>query len=166
METTIKQKASGYLHELARFLHLDQRRLFYGVVAVLMLLPVAFLAFLAVNATMESMSIIAVLKAKPLIAALSIIAGLDMLVGYTLWMARQDILADRTTFRWVISAVVLSQLFVSNVLVAIAGTFALAFSGKQTVQHVKANVKVKLISAGLLGVYGLCLWLVMTLAQR
>ena len=75
METTIKQKASGYLHELARFLHLDQRRLFYGVVAVLMLLPVAFLAFLAVNATMESMSIIAVLQAKPLIAALSIIAG-------------------------------------------------------------------------------------------
>ena len=136
MDTTIKQKASGYLHELARFLHLDQRRLFYGVVAVLMLLPVAFLAFL------------------------------DMLVGYTLWMARQDILADRTTFRWILSAVVLSQLFVSNVLVAIAGTFALAFSGKQTVQHVKASVKVKLISAGLLGVYGLCLWLVMTLAQQ
>lgn len=163
METTIKQKSSGYLHDMARFLHLDQRRLFYGVVAVLMLLPVAFLAFLAVNATMESMGIIAVLKAKPLTAALSIIAGLDMLVGYTLWMARNEILADRTTFRWVIGAVVLSQLLVSNVLVAVAGAFSLAFSGKQATQQVTASFKLKLIAGSMLGLYGLCMWLVMTL---
>lgn len=130
MDQSMGSKTVNLLAQVAAFLHLSLKRCFYGVIGVLMVLPVAFLAFLAVNATMTSMSMIDVMAAKPLTAVLTIIAGLDLVVGYWMWMVREDVMNNRTTFRWVIGGVLVAQLVVSNFVIAALAALALAFSGE------------------------------------
>lgn len=50
--------------------------------------------------------------------------------GYSLWMIREQVLADRRLYQMILIGVLITQLFVSNLLVAGAAVAGLMFSGQ------------------------------------
>ena len=130
MVNTIRGKVSNYFQSLAQLLHLNLKRVFYTIILILALVPLAYVLFLMLNAAKEGLSITGVMKERPTIAILSIVAGLDVMCGYSLWMIREQVLADRLLYQMILIGVLITQLFVSNLLVAGAAVAGLMFSGQ------------------------------------
>ena len=101
MVNTIRGKVSNYFQSLAQLLHLNLKRVFYTIILILALVPLAYVLFLMLNAAKEGLSITGVMKERPTIAILSIVAGLDVMCGYSLWMIREQVLADRRLYQMI-----------------------------------------------------------------
>lgn len=63
------------------------------------------------NAAKEGLSKSGVMKERPVIAILSIVAGLDVMCGYSLWMKCEQVLADRRLYQMILIGVLITQLF-------------------------------------------------------
>ena len=130
MVNTIRGKVSNYFQSLAQILHLNLKRTFYTIILILALVPLAYALFLMLNATKEGLSLTDIMRQRPTIAILSIVAGLDIMCGYSLWMIREQVLADRRLYRIILIGILITQLLVNNLLVAGAAIAGLMFSGQ------------------------------------
>lgn len=129
MMMTMRSKAGEIWQQIKEMLHLNPKRAFYGVIVILGFSPVAFFAFLAMNANIQSLSIVQEMQHEPYIAILTLVAFLDIIVAYVLWMARHDILNSRRDYRLVMIALTAQQLMVGN-LVSVALTLLALSLGK------------------------------------
>ena len=124
MVNTIRGKVSNYFQSLAQILHLNLKRTFYTIILILALVPLAYALFLMLNATKEGLSLTDIMRQRPTIASL------DIMCGYSLWMIREQVLADRRLYRIILIGILITQLLVSNLLVAGAAIAGLMFSGQ------------------------------------
>ncbi|WP_252181565.1 hypothetical protein [Lacticaseibacillus zeae] len=77
------------------------------------------------------------MRERPTIAILSIVAGLDVISGYSMWMGQREILANRRLYLIVLFGILVTQLLVSNFLVVSAAAVGLLFS-----RQIETTVKI------------------------
>jgi hypothetical protein len=104
---------------------------------------------------------------RPTIAILSIVAGLDVMSGYSLWMARKRVLSNRRLYQLVLVSVLVTQLLVSNFLVAGAALVGILFSRqigatKPLAHKSSVAVPISLLSLG----YVFCTVMMVTVMTR
>ncbi|KAB1964925.1 hypothetical protein [Lacticaseibacillus paracasei] len=167
MVNTVKERVSNYFQSFAEMLHLNLKRIFYGIILILSLVPLAYALFLMLNAAKEGLSVMGVMQQRPTIAILSIVAGLDIMSGYSLWMARKRVLSNRRLYQLVLVSVLVTQLLVSNFLVAGAALVGLLFSRQIGATKLLAHkssvaVPISLLSLG----YVFCTVMMVTVMTR
>ena len=127
--TNVRDLNIGHLlRNLLRFIHLNLKTSFNSVMVILVGSPIVYGLFLYMNAATSSMSVTKVMEKSPYIGIMTIVAFLDLIIGYSLWMHREDILQDRVTFRMIMSAILLQQIMVGNIFVSVAAAASLVFS--------------------------------------
>ncbi|MFD1485130.1 hypothetical protein ACFQ5J_07800 [Lacticaseibacillus baoqingensis] len=153
-----KPHASRVARWLQNCLRLDFYRAFYGVVLIMVLTPLAFVAYLFLNANMLGLDVFSMMAKHPATAVLAIVAGLDITVGYTLWMARNEVFGSRQGLRIVMTMIMLQQLAVSNFVVAGGAAMALVFSRELPAHPVQHRLALGAALAFLTVMYGFCLY--------
>lgn len=99
------------------------------------------------------------MKAQPYTAVMTIVGGLDLIIGYTMWMARVDILTNRTIYRILMGFLMIQQFAVSNFVVGGGAILGLVFSRsvpKKTTSR-RAVIGLIVVLALLAAVYLFCL---------
>jgi hypothetical protein len=133
-----------------KMFHLNLKTSFYAVTAILVAAPVAFLAFLAMNASASSIGILDVLEKSPSVAVMAIISGLDIITGYSLWVSREKLFDNRQLFRGLMMAVAVQQVLVGNLIVAglavVAFLFGKGLPAKKATTNIIAAVPTAILS--------------------
>jgi hypothetical protein len=123
-----------------KMFHLNLKTSFYAVTAILVAAPVAFLAFLAMNASASSIGILDVLEKSPSVAVMAIISGLDIITGYSLWVSREKLFDNRQLFRGLMMAVAVQQVLVGNLIVAGLAVVAFLFGKRLPAKKATTNI--------------------------
>ncbi|MDC4186478.1 hypothetical protein MK904_10230 [Loigolactobacillus coryniformis] len=161
-----KSKISRLTQTIISVLPLNLKKYFYGIIGVLTLVPIIFIAYLLLNANLQSMDVLTLMEKQPYIAVMVIVAGLDIITGYIMWMARADILASRQTFRLLVTAIMIQQLAVSNFVIGIGATIALLLSYSLPDKPMKHPITLVLPLLFLTLCYALCLVLFTILLNK
>ncbi|MCI1283615.1 MAG: hypothetical protein LKG24_03320 [Lacticaseibacillus songhuajiangensis] len=166
MTNVSKNKVSVFFRTLMKMFHLNLKTSFYAVTAILVAAPVAFLAFLAMNASASSIGILDVLQKSPSVAVMAIISGLDIITGYSLWVSHEKLFDNRQLFRGMMLAVAVQQALVGNLIVAGLAVVAFLFGKGLPVKKATANIVVALPTVILTLMYVGCLTLNLALLGK
>lgn len=164
MITTMRNRLIELGRQIREMLHLTAHRSFYGLIAVFMGAPIAFLAFLAMNADNMGTSILSIIQSNPATAILTISALLDFMEGYSLWMLRNEVLKSARNYRAVMTILSLQQIMVGNLVGVGISALSLTLSGSLTKQNAPVAASLKTVMALFSVFYVGCLLLTLKIA--
>lgn len=162
---TSNNKKKSLSQKLNSFFRLDYKKSFYGVIIILLVTPIAYALFLMWNASLQKLGVVALMKQQPLVAVMTIVACLDIISGYSLWMIRTDVLSNRSSYRIIMTAIMLQQFAVSNLIAGFCSVLAIALSGSVQSKSLKNKVSLWLEIVILTSMYLFCLYAFMKLKK-
>lgn len=157
MISTVTKKVFTYIQTVNRALNFNTKRSFYTVLIVLGIIPFLFMAYIGLIANFNSKSVLYVLQTNPRLTVLLIIALLDLLSAYAMWMIRDNIITDRKQLRTMMLVIIVQQLLVADFMVAGFALMTLVMSGELPVTSTKCSRQFWLISGVATIMYLFCL---------
>ncbi|WP_035457170.1 hypothetical protein [Loigolactobacillus coryniformis] len=157
MISTVTKKVFTYIQTINRALNFNAKRSFYTVLIVLGVIPFLFMAYIGLIANFNSKSIMYVLQTNPRLTVLLIIALLDLLSTYVMWMIRDSIVANRRQLRFVMLTVIFQQLLVANFMVTGFALMAIVMSRELPTSNNKSAKQFWIISSMATIMYMFCL---------
>lgn len=130
MQSTSKKRVTTLLDHFLQNAHLDASRILRLYTWVLIVIPLLFGMLLILNAGFSHQSVQALINKGAVTSVAVIIAILDFVLGYYLWLVRKSVLTDRRSYRFFMLCQVVSQLLVGNLLCGLLALLGL-FQAKQ-----------------------------------
>lgn len=112
---------------LLNFLHLTLKRSYDLLTLMLGISSVVYFLYAGIISSQKKISIQNLSHVNPSITMILIIGGLNLIIAYSLWNFRNDVLSDHTIFEITIFAVMIQQLAMGNVLVFLFSLSCLFF---------------------------------------
>lgn len=168
MWTISKAKFTSFLDRFLNGLHLDAKKILRWYSYLLFFIPLLMWAMLAFNGALMKTSIKTMLSKQANISIAVIIAIIDFVLGYYLWISREKVLTDRRSYHLFMGCQAISQLLVGNLLCLVLALFGM-YQAKQlptTVENEKKAKMMKMISITVMIVFIICFILMMLLELR
>lgn len=151
----------GYILKLMR---LNLNRAYYSLIIIMMVSPIAYFMYVLMNANQKSMTVLKMLNRSPYSAVMIIVACLDIIVGYSLWNFRKQLLNNRTAFVSMLLVITIQQLLLGNVVGAISALASVYFR-ENVSKCTNANYGGLITMLSIISLmYIFCLWMITRLA--
>lgn len=128
MLEVLNKKVTDLIAAGFKVIHLNLNRAYNALIAILGLIPVAYLGYVLMNANQHSQNMATTLTASPYATVMLIVSLLDVVSAYTLWNFRSLLLQHRGLFRRTMGLLTVLQLLIGNVVLVVAGLACLYFS--------------------------------------
>ncbi|BDZ32304.1 hypothetical protein [Lactiplantibacillus brownii] len=130
MNGTLNKKISNWIAAGFKVAHLNLVRSYQAFIAILGIIPIAYLLYILMNANQKSQTVVVALTASPYATVMLIVALLDVVCAYTLWNFRQVMLQHRRVFKCTMILLTVAQLLLGNVILFVVGLACLFFSNQ------------------------------------
>lgn len=144
MHLVSKKGVTTFLDRFLQNAHLDAQRILRWYSYLLLLIPLLFWAMLAFNAGLSHRSLPSLINREGMISVGIIIATLDFVLGYYLWLSRGKVLTDQRNYHFFMLCQVLSQLLVGNLICTVLALFGL-YQAKQLELSDKENMATRIV---------------------
>lgn len=121
-----------------KFLRYDMKKALNMYIAVLMIVPVFFFAYIGLALNLSHMGLQDFFDKSPITAVMFIVCLVDLVVAYVLFFKKNELISNRKNIIIVFTALTLFQLAVGNLVSLILGIIVLYLS-KEIVLNDKLN---------------------------
>ncbi|RMC38666.1 MULTISPECIES: hypothetical protein [unclassified Lactobacillus] len=136
--------------------NLNAKRILTLYIDALLLIPLCFGSFLFFELTIMKQNMPVILAKFPIISIEIIIAITDFLLGYYLWLKKDELIANPKNYHFFMLCQAVSQLMVGNILCLILAIFGLLRISSFKEKYQAENKLIKNISVICLIAFSLC----------
>lgn len=104
---------------------LDTKRILNIYIYALILIPIFFGGFIILEIAITRHSLVEMLFVAPIVAVDMIIAITDFILGYFLWIKKDNILEDSASYLFFMSCQAIGQLMVGNIFCLVLALFGI-----------------------------------------
>ncbi|WEV70784.1 hypothetical protein OZY43_07560 [Lactobacillus sp. ESL0785] len=147
--------------------HLNTKKILLTYLYALLLIPLFFSFFMILEAAITKNSIVLIMAKSPLVAVDVIIALTDFILGYYLWLKKNEILRNYVNYRFFMTCQALGQLLVGNLfcaVLALLGLISLQLAGKDRPQ--KGAWPIIVVSVIFMLIFSACLAMIILLKVK
>lgn len=162
-----KNGLSRFFNKVITGLHYDLKKALNIYIAVLMIVPIAYFAYIALAFTMNSTGLEVYFKKSPITTVMFIVSLMDLIVAYVLAFRKKVLLSNRLTLVVIFGILTIIQLLVGNMISVILGLIVLYLSKSieiSTKQHVDRQSLTVLVCS--VPIYLICTWLLLTIGLK
>lgn len=163
MTGTFSKKLSHVIAEGFKIVHLNLKRSYTALIAILGIIPVAYIFYILMNANQKSESVVTALSSSPYATVMLIVALLDVICAYVMWNFQRILLTHRDFYKSSMILLAISQLLLGNIILFVVGLACLYFSSQVPNHKFEKYNQVKVI-LGIIGTsYLFCLVIIIKL---
>jgi len=160
-------RISRFFDRVITGLHYDLRKALNIYIAVLMIVPVAYFAYIALALNMNNMGLETYFKQSPITTVMFIVTLMDLIVAYVLYFRKSVLLTNRMTVIVTFSILTILQLTVGNIISVILGLIVLYLSKNiNTTQSTAIDKQTLAVIIGSTPFYLICTWLLFTIGLK
>lgn len=127
---------NNYMIRFLDKVHMDNNKILITYIYALFVIPLFFGTFILFEATVSKQSLTTILAKTPLIAIDVIMTFTDFILGYYIWLKKNNVLKDLSTYHFFMLCQVIGQIMVGNLFCAI-----LAAAGVLRTRQARRNFK-------------------------
>ncbi|BDZ32309.1 hypothetical protein RA086_13750 [Lactiplantibacillus sp. WILCCON 0030] len=160
-------KISRFFDRVITGLHYNLRKAVNIYIAVLMIVPVAYFAYVALALNMNNMGLEAYFRQSPITTVMFIVTLMDLIVAYVLYFRKPELLTNRMTVIVTFSLLTFLQLMVGNIISVILGLIVLYLS-KNIMPSRSTGIDKQTLAViiGSTPFYLICTWLLFTIGVK
>lgn len=159
----LAQKIYHGIGSLLNLLHLNLKRSYNLLALVISVSSIMYFLYAWLSASQKSLSLQLMLHKNPSLTVTAIVAGINIIVAYSLWNYRNQIMKDRNSFEIALISLIIQQICLGNIIAVLFATSSLYYRSE-----IKLNRSKKL--GGLISavtvttiIYAFCLWVMFRL---
>jgi NADH:ubiquinone oxidoreductase subunit 6 (subunit J) len=131
---------------------------------MLFLTALGYFSYIGLTALIQEKSLQTILKASPYTSVMLIVVSLNVLVGYFLWLCEAFALQNKTNVTLIFLPLAIIQLFLGNIIVFATSLLTYLNAKDSTSASKWAWNKERLAMIAVIGLYGLCLVLILMIS--
>jgi hypothetical protein len=116
------------MDKIIGFLRYDMKKALNMYIAVLMIVPIVFFAYIGLALNLSQMGLRTYFDKSPISAVMFIVCLVDLIVAYVLFFKKTELVSDRKNVVTVFTALTLFQLAVGNLISLVLGIIVLYLS--------------------------------------
>lgn len=160
-------RISRFFDRVITGLHYDLQKALKMYIAVLMIVPVAYFAYIALALNMNNMGLETYFKQSPITTVMFIVTLMDLIVAYVLYFRKSALLTNRMTVIVTFSVLTILQLMVGNIISVILGLIVLYLSKNiGATQSTAVDKQTLAVIIGSAPFYLICTWLLFTIGLK
>lgn len=159
-------KTNNFIIRLLDRVRLDIGKILNLYIAALIVIPLLFASFVAYEASITTQSLAAILTTTPIIAVDMIMMIIDFIFGYYLWLNRERILLDLTSYRFFMLCQAIGQVMAGNFICALLAMGGLVRTNGINLKEQSNNKLIRGASVVFLLMFGFCLILTIWLSSK
>lgn len=160
----VRKKLDGGIGFLLRLMRINLSRAYYSLIIIMGISPIAYFLYVLMNANQKSTSVLEILNGSPYATVMIIVSCMDIIVGYSLWNFRKQLLNNRTAFIMTLLVIAVQQLLLGNIISAV-GALASIYFREDVPKVSKASYGGLIAVLSVISImYVFCLWMIARLA--
>ncbi|WP_455390524.1 hypothetical protein [Lactiplantibacillus pentosus] len=162
-----KNGISRFLNKVITGLHYDLKKVLNLYIAVLMIVPIAYFAYITLALTMNSTGLEAYFEQSPITTVMFIVSLMDLIVAYVLAFRKKVLLSNRVTLVVVFGVLTIIQLLVGNLISVVLGLIVLYLSKSiESIPEQRIAWQSLAVLVGSAPIYLICTWLLLTIGLK